>query len=600
MGTHGANDMPHDAEEWILPQWLEEHQMRIYEAFQRPELGGAEGIMCAISAFATAGDVPPPRNNLTSGVRPYIPNCANPYLLTHKLREQWASDCFVQSDCCDSIDAVVAHDWVATLPEAVAAVVNAGLSASYGNAAGITAALQAALASGAIPAATYAARIQRTLLTLFRVGVFDTGNPANPFRGPYNESALDGSEHRALAREAAARAVVLLENRGGALPLRALPPRVAVIGPFAHCTDRTGDYGCHEKEWPAATCSYGHSYSGTTSAVATVLSAAQAEAARSGAGVQVQYALGSGFNAAAGADGLAQAVNASAWADLVVLVLGVGCAEGEGRDRYNLTLSAPQQALLDAVSGAVRPGGALVVALAAAGGVDVLAPRADALLQVFYNGEETGSGLWDVLLGRVSPSARMPLTAHAWQYLGLVGPEVNFNMVTNGVGRTYRYFNDSAAAAASGGAVDTYVRYRFGYGQGYCTFQYSSLSLAPAANGSVAVSVSVRVASVSAALAPGAPCTEATQVYLTLPPAPGLVTPIYSLVAFASTPLPPDAAAPPTALSFTVVRDDLLTTRADGTRDFAGGAYTFAVSGHLPDDAKGLAQSNAVVGVLDM
>jgi hypothetical protein len=62
MGTHGANDMPHDAEEYILPQWREEHQLRIYEAFQRPELGDAEGIMCAISAFAEAGDVPPPRN----------------------------------------------------------------------------------------------------------------------------------------------------------------------------------------------------------------------------------------------------------------------------------------------------------------------------------------------------------------------------------------------------------------------------------------------------------------------------------------------------------------------------------------------------------
>ena len=243
MGTHGANDMSNDAEEYILPQWREEHQMRIYEAFQRPDLGDAEGIMCAISAIAEAGDVPPPRNNYTSGVRPYIPNCANPFLLTEKLRNQWKSDCFVQSDCCDSIDAVVSHRWVATLPEAVAAVVNAGLSASYGNAAGITAALKSALASGAISSATFAARIQRTLLTLFRVGMFDTETPANPFKGPYDESQLDGAAHRALAREAAAKSTVLLENRGGALPLAGLPPRVAIIGPFADCTERHGDYG---------------------------------------------------------------------------------------------------------------------------------------------------------------------------------------------------------------------------------------------------------------------------------------------------------------------------------------------------------------------
>jgi hypothetical protein len=36
-------------------------------------------------------------------------------------------------------------------------------------------------------------------------------NPANPFRGPYNESDLDSPQHRALAREAMAASVVLLQ-----------------------------------------------------------------------------------------------------------------------------------------------------------------------------------------------------------------------------------------------------------------------------------------------------------------------------------------------------------------------------------------------------
>ena len=434
MGTHGANDMPYDAEEYILPQWREEHQMRIYEAFQRPDLGGAEGIMCAISAFAEAGDVPPPRNTETS--KPYIPNCANPYLMTQKLRTEWGSGCFVQSDCCDSIDAVVSHRWVDTLPEAVAAVVNAGLSASYGNYAGITAALRAALNSSAIPPATFAARIQRTLLTLFRVGMFDTHNPANPHRGPFDESLLDGPQHRALAREAAGKSTVLLENRAQALPLPALPARVAVLGPFAHCTDRTGDYGCHEREYPNLQCSYGHSYSGTTSAVSTVLLAAQAEAA--GAGAEVRTALGSGINVPAGAGGLAEAANLTAWADLVVLVVGTGCKECEGGDRRNLTLSPPQAALVAAVSAAMAPTARLVVAIASAGGVDLQVPRADAVLQVFYNGEETGSGLWDVIMGRLSPSARMPETVYAWQYLELVAPEVNFNARRRGGGLRVR------------------------------------------------------------------------------------------------------------------------------------------------------------------
>jgi beta-glucosidase-like glycosyl hydrolase len=51
----------------------------------------------------------------------------------------------------------------------------------------------------------------------FRLGEFDTLNPANPFRGPFNESDLDSATHRALAREAAAKSYVLLENRAGRL-----------------------------------------------------------------------------------------------------------------------------------------------------------------------------------------------------------------------------------------------------------------------------------------------------------------------------------------------------------------------------------------------
>jgi hypothetical protein len=65
-------------------------------------------------------------------------------------------------------------------------------------------------------------------------------------------------------------------------------------------------------------------------------------------------------------------------------------------------------------------------------------------LQAFYAGEEAGHGLWDLLSGRMTPSARLPLTVFREAYLGLVAPEINFNMVTFGTGRTYRYFVDNA------------------------------------------------------------------------------------------------------------------------------------------------------------
>lgn len=346
-------------------------------------------------------------------------------------------------------------------------------------------------------------------------------------------------------------------------------------------------------------CSYGHSYSGTTSVVNTVLTAAEAEAAASAASgnpVSVQFTLGSGIDVPAGSQGLGEAANLTAWADVVVLVVGLGCAEAEGRDRTNLTLSAAQVDLVATVTASLRPTSKLIVAIASAGGVDLVVPRADAMLQIFYNGEETGSGLWDVVLGRLSPSARMPETVYAWQYLNLVAPEVNFNMVTFGTGRTYRYFNNTAAVANSKGAQDTYIRYRFGYGLSFCTFTYSNLVVKQVAGGNVTVDVDVVVATPARG---GSGCREVTQVYLTLPSQPDLVVPIYSLVGFAATPLPPPPTAP-THLTFIVPLVDQLTTLVNGTRVFTGGVYTYAVSGHLPDDTQGAVQSNALVATLSL
>jgi beta-glucosidase-like glycosyl hydrolase len=597
MGTHGASDLPHDAEEYILPQWREEHQMRVYGAFQRPADGGAEGVMCAISAFADAGDVPPPRNNASAGIINYVPNCVNTYLLDEKLRTEWGSDCFIQSDCCDSIDAIVSHDYVATLEEAVAAAVNAGLSASYGNPSGITAALVAALADGSISADTYEARIKRTLRTLFRVGVFDTSNPSNPYRGPWNESLLDGPDHRALARAAVARTVVMLENRAAALPLAALPPRVAVIGPFSNCTSLAGGYGGHDSDNDPYTCNYGHSYSGFMSAVSTYVSAAQEEAAAGGGTSTVTAVLGSRVRNPDGTGGLAAAAAAAAAADLVVLCLGTGTQlEVEGLDRTALTLPDAQTALVAAVVAAIPPTAKLVVFLVTAGAVDFDEPRADAVFYAPYGGEETGHGGWDVIMGRAMPAARMPVTAFRNGYLNITAPLANFNMVTATagfpVGRTYRFFNDSAAQAATGAAAP-FILHKFGFGLSYCSFTYSALAAQAQADNSVTVQVSVSAAA-RAAPAGGPPCREVTQVYLTLPPAAGVVTPLYSLAAFASTEIP-DPGAPPTALHFTIPADALLTTWVNGTRSLAGGAYTFAVSGHLPDDVNGTARMSNVV-----
>lgn len=172
--------------------------------------------MMAMSAF-TIGR----REDWYTPVAPMIPSLVHPYLWA-KLRDEWGSDCFAQTDCCDSINTMVGdHHYFPDIRSAVLAAVEAGLQASYGPDGDIDAALLEMLADGSLDMELFDARIARTLLTRFRLGEFDAGrNPDFPYEGPYDESLLDGAAHRALAREAAAASVILLKNEGALLPLK--------------------------------------------------------------------------------------------------------------------------------------------------------------------------------------------------------------------------------------------------------------------------------------------------------------------------------------------------------------------------------------------
>ena len=231
----------------------------------------------------------------------------------------------------------------------------------------------------------------------------------------------------------------------GFLPLDASTVKsIAVIGPFAACVATSPK----EKN---GTC-YLHSYNGNPSSISSIVdgirtvSAASAAASASAsapasasasaftasaastagnAGVNagadvpadahaqaptVTYALGSnatcGWKCGAphskqtdcfsdphspGALAIAEAVEAAKAAEVVVLALGLGATmEGEGCDRFDMTLSPVQQALHKAVS-AVSDG-KLVLVLVSAGGVDADEDSAEAVVWAPYGGEEAGTG----------------------------------------------------------------------------------------------------------------------------------------------------------------------------------------------------------------
>ena len=268
-------------------------------------------------------------------------------------------------------------------------------------------------------------------------------------------------------------------------------------------------------------------------------------------------------------------------AALTVLVVGTGGGiESEGHDRSSLSLPPAQQDLLDAVRAAVArtAAGQLVVVVVSAGPVYIDPAGIDALVYAGYPGEEAGHGVTDVVFGRVSPSARFPLTVYAADYLSKVGPVSDFSS-TSGVGRTYRYLNTTASPPL----------FSFGFGLSYSTFRYADLAVTPTADGGVNVTAMVTNTGAVAA-------HEVAQLYVAVPGAGAaapLPIPTRSLQGFARPFLTPGATE---RLAWALSHGQLHTVQADGTATVTPGMYTFSVGGRQPADLNpaGVAQGNVV------
>jgi beta-glucosidase len=159
------------------------------------------------------------------------PGCANEFLLQDQLRGKWGFKGYVVSDCGAVRDIFSGHHYKPSQPEASAISLKRGMdNECIGD---DYKPFLDAVKQGFLNESDIDVALTRDFTARMKLGMFDP-----PEMVPYSkidESELDSTEHRAMARKMADEAMVLLKN-DGVLPLKNPNVKIAVIGPLANQT----------------------------------------------------------------------------------------------------------------------------------------------------------------------------------------------------------------------------------------------------------------------------------------------------------------------------------------------------------------------------
>jgi beta-glucosidase len=381
-----------------------------------------------------------------------IPCATHPILLSMTVAE-WGNDGIICTDGGAFKMLVTDHQFYPDLPQAAAACVRAGITQFLDD---YKESLEKALAQGLVSEADLDVAVRKDFRVMARLGLLDP-----PGTVPYAdvEGAPDpweSEEHRALARRATQRSVVLLKNRDDFLPLDAgRLQSIAVLGPRA---DQV------LLDW----------YSGTPPYTVTPLEGIRR---RVGEGVLVHHAAG---------DDLAAAVRAARDADVAIVCVGnhptgdAGWAVvtlpsygKEAVDRQSLALE--EEDLVRAVHEA-NPNTVVVLVSSFPYTINWCEEHVPAIVHVTHNSQELGNGLAAILFGDDNPAGRLVET---WpRSIEQLPPMMDYDIRH---GRTYLYFEGEPL-------------YPFGHGLSYATFAYGKLRTASdrfAAADAIAVSFDV-------------------------------------------------------------------------------------------------------------
>ena len=381
-----------------------------------------------------------------------VPASGSRHLLTEVLRDKWGFKGFVVTDY-TSINEMVPHGYSKDLKQAGEQAINAGVDMDMQGAVYMEN-LAKSVTEGKVDIKRVDAAVKSILEMKYRLGLFE-----DPYRYANEErekATIYKPEFLEAARDVARKSIVLLKNRGNALPLAAAAKSIAVIGPLGNSKeDMIGS-------WSAA--------GDRKTRPVTLLEGLQARAPK---GTSVGYAKGASYDFAAEGktDGFAEAIALAQKSDVIIAAVGEHWnMTGEAASRTSLDLPGNQQALLEELKKTGKPI-ILVLMSGRPNSIGWADANADAILEAWYPGTMGGHAIADVLYGDYNPSAKLPVTFP--RNVGQV--PIHYDM--KNTGRPIELGAPGAKYVSRYLDTPNTPLYPFGYGLSYTSFTYSPVTL---------------------------------------------------------------------------------------------------------------------------
>lgn len=393
-----------------------------------------------------------------------IPATANAYIQRDILKGKWKYDGFIVSDW-GSIGEMVAHGYAKDNKEAAERAILAGNDMDMESNA-YRYHLAELVKEGKVPMSIVDEAVRRILRKKFELGLFD-----NPFRysdAKRQEKALNNPEHAKVAREIAAKSIVLLKNEQNVLPLSKETKTIAFIGPMVK--PKRNNHGFWAIDLKDVDSTY-------------IVSQWEGLERKVGKNTKLLYAKGCDIEGD-NRSGFEEAIAIAKQSDVVIVSIGERHdMSGEAKSRSNIHLPGIQEEFIQELQKTGKP----IVVLINAGRPLIFNWIADNMPTIVYTwwlGSEAGNAIADVLFGDYNPSGKLPMT---------------FPRDEGQIPLYYNHFSTGRPSKDDNDKIykSTYIdmpnsaKFPFGFGLSYTTFNYSDLKLsAPTLDAKGTISVS--------------------------------------------------------------------------------------------------------------